>query len=307
MLKAYKFRIYPNKEQEAYLVKVFGYARFIYNKMLADKIDYYIKTNKILENTPAQYKNEFPWLREVDSLALANAQLNLEKAYKNFFRNKSKGFPKFKSKKTKYQSFTTNNQKGTIYIKNNHIKIPRLENPIKIKCHRQFTGLIKKCTISKTPSNKYFISILVDTVNEVSDKEINNINNHSFVQLKGFNIYINNEKISNPYDFEKSQKKLKRLHKNFLRKQKGSNNRHKAKFKFTKLHEKITNQKRDFLHKLSKKIIRENQSITIENLKVSNIEENNVLIKLCRQINWHEFTNMLEYKAKWYGKNIVIN
>ena len=133
--------------------------------MLNDKIEYYKQTGEMLKNTPAQYKKEFEWLKEVDSLALANVQQNLEKAYKNFFRDKSVGFPKFKSKKTNYHSFTTNNQKGTVSIDNGYIKIPKLKTRIKIKYHRKFIGKIKSCTISKTPSNKYFISILVDTEN----------------------------------------------------------------------------------------------------------------------------------------------
>ena len=117
----------------------------------------------MLNNTPAQYKKEYPWLKEVDSLALSNAQTNLNKAYKNFFRDKSVGFPKFKSKKTNRHSYTTNNQKGTVYIENGYIKIPKLKSMIKIEQHREFDGLIKSCTISQTPSGKYFISILVDT------------------------------------------------------------------------------------------------------------------------------------------------
>ena len=170
MLKAYKYRLYPNKEQEIYLQKTFGCTRFIYNKMLADKIEYYKETGEMLKNTPAQYKKEFEWLKEVDSLALANAQQNLEKAYKNFFRDKSIGFPKFKTKKTNYHSYTTNNQKGTIYIDNGYVKIPKLKTMIKIKEHRKFVGNIKSCTISKTPSNKYYISMLVDTENKVLPK-----------------------------------------------------------------------------------------------------------------------------------------
>ena len=130
MLKAYKYRIYPNKEQQKYFAKTFGCTRFIYNQMLADKIEYYKKTGEMLNNTPAQYKKEYPWLKEVDSLALANAQLNLDKAYKNFFRDKSVGFPKFKSKKTNYHSFTTNNQKGTVYIENGYIKIPNSKRSV---------------------------------------------------------------------------------------------------------------------------------------------------------------------------------
>ena len=131
MLKSYKFRLYPNKEQQEYFSKCFGCTRFIYNKMLADKIEHYKKTGEMLNNTPAQYKKEYPWLKEVDSLALANAQMNLNKAYRNFFRDKSVGFPKFKSKKKNRHSYTTNNQKGTIYIEDKRIKLPKLKSMIK--------------------------------------------------------------------------------------------------------------------------------------------------------------------------------
>lgn len=176
MLKAYKYRIYPNGEQKIYLAKTFGCTRFIYNKMLADRIKSYednkdLDIKKVKYPTPAQYKKEYPWLKEVDSLALANAQINLNKAYKNFFRDKSIGFPKFKSKKTNRFSYTTNNlinktmPNGTIFIENGYVKVPKLKSKIKIKLHRKFTGIIKSCTISKTPTNKYYISILVDTEN----------------------------------------------------------------------------------------------------------------------------------------------
>ena len=157
MLKAYKYRLYPSKEQRIYLAKTFGCTRLIYNLMLSDRIDIYDKYKDNKEElkkqkhpTPAQYKNQYEFLKEVDSLALANAQLNLDKAYKNFFRDKSVGFPKFKSKKTNRHSFTTNNQNGTIYIENEYIKIPKLKSMIKIKQHREFEGLIKSSTISET-------------------------------------------------------------------------------------------------------------------------------------------------------------
>ena len=130
--------------------------------MLEDKIKHYEETGKMLNNTPAQYKNEYPWLKDVDSLALANPQLNLSKAYRNFFRDKSIGFPKFKSKKRSRASYTTNNQNGTIYIEDGYIKLPKLKSLVKIVQHRQFEGEIKSCTISKTTTNKYYISILVD-------------------------------------------------------------------------------------------------------------------------------------------------
>ena len=228
MLKAYKFRLYPNKEQEVYFSKCFGSVRFIYNKMLNDKIEYYKKNNKMLNNTPAQYKKEFPWLKEVDSLALSNAQMNLDKAYKNFFRNKNIGFPKFKSKKNNCYSYTTNNHKTTVRIVDNkYIKLPKLKTLVRIKQHRQIPkdGKIKSATISQNPSGKYYISILVEQ--EIKELPKNEFAIGIDLGLADFAITSDGVKYSNPRYLRKSLNKLAKEQRKLSRKKNGSKNKNK--------------------------------------------------------------------------------
>ena len=303
MNRAYKFRIYPNKEQRVMFAKTFGCVRFIYNRMLADKIAHYKQTGQTLQTTPAQYKTEFEWLKEVDSLALANAQLNLQSAYKNFFSQKRVGFPKFKSKKKSRMRYTTNNQNGSVRIENGKLKLPKV-GFVKIVQHRPMIGKIKSVTIEKTPTDKYFASILVEYENQVSEVELQKFIGLDF-SMHDLYVTSEGERANYPRFLRRSEKKLARLCRWHSRRKLGSQNRERMRLKVCLVYEKITNQRLDYLHKKSYCLAEGYDAVCIETLNMHAMSRTLKFGKSVADDSFGNFRDMLDYKLYFRGKKLV--
>ncbi len=309
MLKAYKYRIYPDNEQKVQIGKTFGCCRFVYNQTLAYRKEAYEQEKKPVSKTDCnnycnrELKKAYEWLKEVDKFALTNAIYNMDSAYQKFFKEYA-GYPKFKSKHDNHKSYTTNftNSNISVDFKRGKVKLPKLKE-VKAKLHRKFCGQIKSATVSQVPSGKYYVSILVETERE----ELPHTNQTIGLDLgiKDICITSDGKKYENPKTIKKYGRKLARLQRQLANKEKGSKNYYKAKKQIAICHEKIGNTRKDYLHKVSQEIISENQVIVSENLQIKNMIKNHHLSKAISDVSWHELTRQLEYKSKWNGREYI--
>lgn len=307
MLKGMKFRIYPNRIQETIIQKTFGCSRVVYNSGLALRIEEYKngnsigykETNSML--TSMKKTEEYSWLKEVDSIALQQSLRDLDKAYKNFFAKRA-SFPKFKSKHSHNKNYRTQNVGGNISVAGKYIKIPKL-GYVKSKISMPVNGKINNATIKQTPSGKYFcvLNVEVPDVFYSNDGCMVGLD----VGIKTFYTDNNNNIRTNPKNLIKSEKKLAKEQRKLSRMVKGSSNWNRQRIKVARIHEKITNQRNDFLHKESTKLVKENQIICIEDLNVKGMVRNHKLAKAISDVSWSKFFDMLEYKSAFYGTEII--
>lgn len=308
MLKVYKYRIYPDDIQKGQLSRFFGSCRFVYNLALETKITAYISQRKnvncfeLMKQVVDLKHSEAPWLSECPSQSLQMSLRNLDNAYTGFF--KGKGFPKFKTKYFK-QSIQFP-QKVYTHFKDNVIVIPKLK---KIKCiyDREFTGIIKTVNLYKTTTNRYFVNILVDNQKELPSKKTITESTTVGIDL-GIKILAtlsNGTKALNPKWFRNTQKNLRVQQKSLSRKVTGSKRKEKQRLVVAKIYEKVRNQRTDYLQKTTTAIIQNFDTIVLENLAIQNMMKNRKLSKAIGEIGWYSFKTMLQYKAEWYGKNII--
>ena len=307
MNKAFKFRACPNAQQRELFAKTVGCARFVYNRMLADKIAHYNKTGKMLNNTPAQYKDEFPFLREVDSMALCNAQLQLQSAYKNFFREKSIGFPEFRSKKSSRRAYTTNCINGNITIAGNCLKLPKM-GLVRVKFHRQVpdTYKIKSVTFSQDPSGKYYVSILTEYEADIPERILDTSkalgldysSPHFYVDSQG-------EEADMPHFYRQAQQHLAKEQRKLSHMIKGSSNYQKQRRRVALAHEKVKNQRKDWQHKKSRELADKWDIVCLEDINYKGMSASLKLGKATMDNGFGQFCEFLTYKMEEKGKKVI--